>query len=100
MTRTRNRYPRIPCIVPFCGCGATCYAPHEAAEIICPKHYRLVDRALKAKRRRLRAIYKRLGSTPRPRGRPNWRWRAARMEAHLWAKMKAQAIERATGVSA
>ena len=85
MTRVHGRYPRIPCIVPFCGCGATCYPPGN--EIICPKHYRHVDRALKAKRRRVRAAFKAKGlaETQRARRVDNW----------LWAKIVEQAITRA-----
>lgn len=87
MTRVHGRYPRIPCVVPFCGCGATCYPPGH--EIICPKHYRLVDRDLKAKRRRVRALLKarRAAETDR----------ARRLESWLWAKIVNQAITRAAG---
>lgn len=87
MARVRNRYPRIACVVPFCGCGATCYPPGH--EIICPKHYRAVDCALKAKRRRVRAILK-------ARGEGNSE-RAYRLESLLLAKMVRQAITRAAG---
>lgn len=87
MKRVRNRYPRIPCVVPFCGCGATCYPPGH--EIICPKHYRSVDRALKAKRRRVRAILKAKGESSSE--------RARRLEGLLWSRMVKQAITRAAG---
>lgn len=88
MTRVRNRYPRIPCLVPGCGCGATCYPP--GCEIICPKHYRIVDRWLKARRRRLRAAYKRRGE-----------YESLRSETalgHCWRQMRRQAIERGAGL--
>lgn len=78
MARVAGRYPRIPCLVPFCGCGATCYPPHNGQEIICPKHYRLVDRRLK----RLKRIAVRRG-----------KWTLAAM---TWARIRAQAIERAS----
>ncbi len=81
MAGVANRYPRIPCLVPFCGCGATCYAPADGQEIICPKHYRPVDRRLK----RLKRIAVRKG-----------KWTLASM---LWARIRAQAIERAAGYS-
>ena len=74
------RYPRIPCVVPYCTCGATCYPP--GYEIVCPKHYRLVDRCLKALRR-----------TARRRGRE-------RLDHLLWRRIKRQAIERAAGIAA
>jgi hypothetical protein len=80
VSRVRNRYPRIPCVVPHCRCGATCYPP--GFEIICPKHYRLVDRSLKALRRRARRAGKH------------------RLDQLLWRRIKRQAIERATGISA
>ena len=80
MTRVSNRYPRIPCIVPYCGCGATCYPP--GYEIICSKHYRLVDRALKTLRRRARKAGKN------------------RLDHMLWQRIKRQAIERAMGITA
>lgn len=92
MTRVRNRYPRIPCLVPFCGCGATCYPPDETGEIICPKHYRLVDRSLKARRRRVRAAFKRRGEL--------WSDRHWRMEHKLWNRIREQAITRAAGAPA
>jgi hypothetical protein len=63
--------------VPFCGCGATCYAPFDGLEIICPKHYRLVDRGLK----RLRRQATRAG-----------KWGLVHL---CWRRMRRQAIERA-----
>lgn len=80
MARVRNRYPRVPCVVPFCNCGATCYAPFPGLQIICPKHYRLVDRNLK----RLRRLANRRGKE--------------RLAWMLWRKTVRQAIERATGI--
>lgn len=87
MTRVHGRHPRIPCIVPFCGCGATCYPP--GYEIICPKHYRLVDAALKAKRRRVRHLLRKARASDTD--------RARRLDDWLWSKIKAQAITRAAG---
>jgi len=87
MTRVHGRYPRIPCVVPFCGCGATCYPTGH--EIICPKHYRMVDRALKAKRRRVRALIRKAGAVDTT--------RARRLDNWLWAKIVNQAITRAAG---
>jgi len=84
------RYPRIACVVPFCRCGATSYPP--GYEIICPKHYRLVDAALKARRRKVKAALKRRGLLDTE--------REHRLDGLLWERMKRQAIERATGVSA
>lgn len=87
MTRVHGRYPRIPCVVPFCRCGATCYPPGH--EILCPKHYRLVDQSLKAKRRAVRRMLKARGQQDTE--------RAHRLEVRLWARMKHQAITRAAG---
>jgi hypothetical protein len=87
VTRVRNRYPRIPCVVPFCGCGATCYPPGH--EIICPKHYRLVDASLKAKRRKVRHLLRKARATDTD--------RARRLDNWLWSKIVKQAITRAAG---
>lgn len=80
--RVRGRYPRVPCLVPFCGCGATCYPPEDGLEIICPKHYRMVDRCLKALRRKAYRAK---------------RWRLGWM---CWLRIRRQAIERGAGASA
>jgi hypothetical protein len=82
----RARYPRTSCIVPFCRRTSTLFK-HER---VCAEHWRLVDRDLKRFRTR---HLKRLG-----RARNLRRWHAA--EALIWRRMKRQAIERATGVSA
>ena len=79
MTRVRGRYERIPCLVPGCGCGATCYPPGN--EIICVKHYRLVDKCLK----RRRALFRR-------RGRED-------LADRMWVRIRRQAIERAMGIA-
>jgi len=76
VTRVANRYPRVACLVPFCRCGATCYPPEPGLQIICPKHYRLVDRSLKALRRKARKA---------------GRFRLASM---LWRRIASQAVER------
>jgi hypothetical protein len=90
VARVHGRYPRIPCVVPFCGCGATCYPP--GYEIICPKHYRLVDKRLKARRRAGRRILKRLDQANS--------LRAQMFEDRAWALMKRQAITRAMAAEA
>lgn len=87
MARVHGRFPRIPCVVPFCGCGATCYEP--GCQILCPKHYRLVDKALKARRRQLRTAYRKRGLGDSARA----RW----AEGVLWRRMVEQAITRAGG---
>jgi hypothetical protein len=75
----------LACIVPFCRRtrgqrkGEPPIRPGE--EWICGPHYRLVDPALKALRRRAARAK---------------RWRLAWM---LWGKTKRQAIERAVGIS-
>jgi hypothetical protein len=67
--------------VPGCGCGATCYPPEPGLEIICPKHYRLVDRALKRLRRRANRMGKH------------------RLVWMCWMRMRRQAIERGAGLA-
>jgi hypothetical protein len=79
MAKVHDRHPRIPCVVLGCRCGATCYPPGH--EIICPKHYRLVDANLKALRRRARRKFK------------------GRFEQMLWRKIVRQATERAAGLA-
>ncbi|HWF01596.1 MAG TPA: hypothetical protein VG248_17470 [Caulobacteraceae bacterium] len=77
----RPSYPRIPCSIPFCRRGTTIYEP--GYEIICGKHWRLADRAL----RRLHSRAVRLGRN--------------RLAHLLWARrIKPQIIERAAGASA
>ena len=90
MARVHGRYPRIACVVPFCGCGATCYPPGH--EIICPKHYRLVDKSLKAKRRAVRRALQKRGQLNSLRG--------AVFENKLWKRMVRQAITRGMAAEA
>jgi hypothetical protein len=85
--RVRGRFPRIPCVVPGCSCGATCYP--DASEIICPKHYRPVDRRLKALRRRVKYLARRRGFD---------RDHAWCIDDWLWARVRRQAIGRAAGI--
>lgn len=112
-------HPRIACCVPFCRRGSRKFPP--GTEIICGKHWRLVDRALK--RFRTRAL-KRLGQLHEAAaeieaaqaalasGGPEdavW-WAVDRrvkygrryrlVERATWRRMKRQAIERAGGISA
>lgn len=75
---TTHRHPRIPCLVPGCGCGSTSYPP--GYEIICPKHYRHVPASLKALRRRA----KRAGRD--------------RLYHLLWRRMRRIAIQAALGI--
>lgn len=92
------RHPRIPCVVPFCRCGATSYPP--GYEIICPKHYRLVDAGLKAARRRAKRLLVKRGEwIGGAEDRPVTE-RAARIMGRFWARMVRQAVERSAGASA
>lgn len=78
-----ERYPRLPCAVPYCRRGSTRFPP--GWEFLCGIHWRLVDKALK--RLRTKARRKREGA------------RYNRLEALIWRKMKRQAIERAAGIT-
>lgn len=78
-------FPRIACCVPFCGRGSTRWPP--GTEIICSRHYVLVDRELRARRRRYRAAFRRNGQEHTE--------NADRVDALLWRWIKSQAIERA-----
>ncbi|AKU43463.1 hypothetical protein CPT_Sansa59 [Caulobacter phage Sansa] len=88
MTRVSGRYPRIPCVVFGCKCGATCYPP--GVEIICPKHYRLVDKSLKRLRREIRRAFIKSGAGQSPS-----RWI---FEDLLWRMIVEQATHRAAGI--
>lgn len=80
---------RLPCLVPFCRRtrGDRKNDPlRPGLEWICAEHWRLVDRSLKLKRRRLR---RRHGDSPCGRRLDHW----------IWKRMKAQAIERAGGIN-
>lgn len=90
MTVPRPRYPRSRCCVPFCRRTSTLFP----SEWICGEHWRLVDRDLKRVRTRLMARFKRRRKTMAA-------YRAwERVERATWRRMKRQAIERATGISA
>jgi hypothetical protein len=88
---------RICCCVPGCKRST---ARFESGEIICAKHYRLVDKKLKKLRARIRA-----------RDRRNHQpgriitalialriLRAEQTDAMIWERIKKQAIERAMGI--
>lgn len=85
---------RIQCIVIACGCSADAskYAP--GTEIICPKHYRHVDRHLKRRRAKIR----RLGKRATLLGRQGVADYFERKDWELWAEAKRQAIEAAVGI--
>lgn len=86
----RPRYPRSSCCVPFCRRTSTLFRD----EWICGEHWRLVDRDLKRLRTRLMGRFKRRRQTMAVRR----AW--FRIEQATWRRMKRQAIERATGISA
>lgn len=86
----RQRYPRSGCCVPFCRRTSTLFRD----EWICGEHWRLVDRDLKRLRTRLLIRFKRRPQTMAVRR----AW--LRIEQATWRRMKRQAIERATGISA
>lgn len=118
----RLRYPRSSCCVPFCRRTTAAFPPGH--EWVCGEHWRLVDRALKALRRKFRLRYERRWSASTfdliaaQAGRyvdeyirdPTWQREYAThcaidrqwstFERGIWRRMKRQAIERATGVTA
>lgn len=87
---------RIPCCVPFCRRTACRLKFADAQEIICGRHYRLASPVL---RRRLSKLRRR---------RDRYRdgvddakiERSHALDWRLWDRIKAQAIERAAGISA
>jgi hypothetical protein len=82
---------RLPCVVPFCRRTR----PHEpnVAQWICGKHYALVDRDLRDKRRRYRRLLKRATAAGLDRAIEGlYSWLSASFD-----RAKSQAIERAMG---
>lgn len=75
---------RHPCLVPYC--RRTC-KPGDFREWICGKHWPLVDKHLKRRRARLRRMWKRRQDP-----------RIEALDARVWERCKAQAIERAAGI--
>lgn len=92
-----DRHPRIACIVPFCGRGSTRWA--APCEIICGKHYRMSDLALRRRRTRVKAMLRKRGEWEAGPGGEALTERAQRIDDRLWAKIKLQAIERAAGIT-
>lgn len=86
---------RISCLVPWCKrTGKRLPDDDDKAEIICVKHFHLAEKRLRRlftlNRRRLHAL---------PVVEENWpaAQRLYAREQRLWAKIKAQAIERGAG---
>ncbi len=80
---------RLRCIVPFC--RRTTKPLYR--EWICGKHWPLVDRALKRRLARLKRLLRRC--------RTDRQWRHVRNHLDIvWECCKAQAIERAAGITA
>jgi len=80
---------RTPCLVPFCRrtSGRDAFWG-DACEFLCGKHYPLVDKRLRWLRGRVKAKARRLGWTPA----------LIALETRLWARAKAQALDRAAAI--
>lgn len=79
--------PRLACCVPFC--QRTIANKEGWTEWLCPDHWRLVNRKIKALRARVR---RKIRLNRYNHGRD--------LDAWLWREAKRQAIERAAGISA
>lgn len=77
---------RIACCVPFC--RRTLRNDEGFQEWICSRHWQATDKKL----RRFRSMLIRRGK------RRGWTRIRIELEAEYWAKLKAQAIERAAGI--
>lgn len=78
---------RVPCCVPFC--RRTIVNKNGWSEWLCPDHWRLVSRKIKALRAKVRHEKK-----------FNRHAHGFDLDAWLWREAKRQAIERAAGISA
>lgn len=79
---------RIPCVVPFC---RRTTAGKAGAEWICGNHWPMVPKARRRVWGRLRKRWRRYGPEAGEHFPARW-WR-------VWAALKREAIERATGIS-
>ena len=79
---------RIPCIVP--GCGRTASEEWAGSEILCADHWRMTPRAWRKRYRLIRRRITKYGPTPQ----------LLDLEAKMWGRLKAKAIETAMGISA
>lgn len=78
---------RLRCLVP--GCGRTHKVEPHIEATICGKHWRLADRRLRLLMTRVQRKAKRRGG---------WSAQLLALEARLWQRCTAQAIERALGI--
>ena len=91
---------RIPCCVPFCRRTAKDDGT-EGHEIICGRHWRLADRTLTRRYKRLQKAVYRLMETPPEALTDAERERVLRhfeFSRRTWHRIKQQAIERAAGI--
>lgn len=90
---------RKRCCVLFCGRTYKCTADELADpnyEVICGKHYRLADTAIRARRRKVARLMRKAQRLDRE---GVWR-HLARTDNRLWETVKRQANERAAGITA
>jgi hypothetical protein len=86
---------RIPCVVPFCRRTAPYDEDRAHQEIICGKHWRMIDRRW----RRRHTFISRILTKLEPAEVKNPR-KVLRVAEKIWAACKRQAIERAAGITA
>ena len=105
MTCAVTKLNRLPCWVPFCRRTVARTGKFEhCTEIICGKHWRLVRRSRRLTYDRLR---REIDRDPRPfwkmsPGAPERlrRIKVDRLVDRMWARAKAEATERAMGITA
>lgn len=78
---------RIPCVVPFCQRTAPSEKFEEGSEIICGKHFRMIDRRLRNRHRWMRRWEKR--HDPETYRNPSKAWETG---CKIWELCKSQAI--------
>lgn len=81
---------RVACCVPGCGRTFKRQGDWTDEELMCGRHYRLADRTLRLRARRIRKLGRKL----------RWPERLVDLEWRMWSRIKRQANERALGISA
>lgn len=104
----RLQGPRIPCLVPFCKRTAPA-EKYEGCEIICAKHWRLISRETKARKRHVERVHAKASRRHEQACAQQDAARAARLGRVLertafachaaWAKCKQEAIEASAGIA-
>lgn len=97
---TDTAAPRLACLVPFCRRtfkNGKLGAPWpEGSEVICGKHWRMVDKALRARHRK---AWRLVGKIETRHGKQRTWHFARRLGFRIWDRIRVQATERAAGIA-